>query len=94
MPEELPQRCHVFDVLGFSLCLSLAHVFPSGRGGHRAIREDASANLEALASVDEAAVKRLPDEDEQGFLANMLVVVHEQPAVKVLPRPSLAAAPT
>lgn len=25
---------------------------------------------------------------------SMLVLVHEQPAVKVLPRPSLAAAPT
>jgi hypothetical protein len=45
--------------------------------------------IEALADLDEAAIGRLLEEDEQGFLANMLVLVHVQPAGKVRPRPSL-----
>ena len=47
--------------------------------------------LEMFASLDETGLTRLLDEDEQGFLANMLVLVHAQPAAKLTARPSLEA---
>ena len=47
--------------------------------------------LEVLGGVDAASLPQLLDQGEQGFLANMLLLVHAQPAAKVLPRPSLEA---
>jgi len=46
------------------------------------------AGLEVLAGADPEAVPRL-SEDEEGFLVNMFVLVHQQPAGKIRPRPSL-----
>jgi hypothetical protein len=55
------------------------------------IRRAWARGLEVLGGVDAAALPRLLDEGEQGFLASMLVLVHTQPAAKILPRPSLEA---
>jgi hypothetical protein len=53
------------------------------------IRRTWADTLEVLAGVDDAALTQLLGEDEQGFLASMLVLVHAQPVARVLPRPSL-----
>lgn len=45
--------------------------------------------LDAPGRVDEKAVAPLLAEGEQAFVASMLVLVHERPARRVLPRPSL-----
>ena len=39
-------------------------------------------SLDVLTGVDEVAVSELLDGDEQGFLANILVLVHERPATR------------
>jgi hypothetical protein len=44
--------------------------------------------LEVLAGVDPEAVPRLR-EDEEGFLVNMFVMVHQQPAGRIRPCPLL-----
>ena len=44
--------------------------------------------LEVLAEVDSEAIPRLR-EDEEGFLVNMFVMVHQQQAGRIRPRPSL-----
>lgn len=66
-------------------------VFVSARPAKLAdsVRLKWAKGLEMLASVDDDAVASLLHEDEQGFLVNMFVLVHKQPARKVQPRPSL-----
>jgi hypothetical protein len=53
------------------------------------IRKKWAGGLDVLAGVDGEAVAQILDEKEQGFLVNMIVLVYEQPAGKVRPRPSL-----
>jgi hypothetical protein len=65
-------------------------VFVAARAG--GIREDIlrkwKEGLEVLAGVDTEATPRL-SENEEGSLVNMFVLVHQQPAGRVRPRPSL-----
>jgi hypothetical protein len=53
------------------------------------IKQKWEAGLNVLGDVDDDAVVRLLTGDEQGFLVNMLVLVHEQPDGKIRPRPSM-----
>jgi hypothetical protein len=53
------------------------------------IKKKWDAGLNLLAEVDDDAVASLLAEDEQGFLVNMFVLVHEQPTGKIRPRPSM-----
>lgn len=53
------------------------------------VRRKWEEGLKALAGVDERAVVRILDGDEECFLVNMFVLVHQQPAGRVQPRPSL-----
>jgi hypothetical protein len=66
-------------------------VFVTARltGSTARIKQKWEDGLKVLAAVDDDAVASLLAEDEQGFLVNMLVLVHEQPAGKIRPRPSM-----
>jgi len=48
-----------------------------------------AAGLEVLAGVDEGAVLRLLDDDQECYLVNMFVRVHQQAGGRIRPRPSL-----
>ncbi len=48
-----------------------------------------SDGLDTVARADATALGRLLDDDEHGFLANALVLVHAQPAGRARPRPAL-----
>ena len=48
-----------------------------------------SESLERLARVDEASIIQTLRKDEQAFLVNIMVLVHEHPPEKIQPRPTL-----
>jgi hypothetical protein len=66
-------------------------VFIPGRSAKVAarVRRAWEIGLDAVASVDAAACAALLDEEEHGFLLNMLVLVHSRPGAKARPRPPL-----
>ncbi len=53
------------------------------------VRRKWMEGLEVLAGVDKGIVLHLLDKDKECYLTNMFVLVHQQPAGKVRPRPSL-----
>jgi len=48
-----------------------------------------SDGLDVVAGIDAGGASRLLNQDEHGFVANLLVLVHAQPGGKARPRPAL-----